>query len=117
MMSIQTKASILWIVLLQARQFGIGEDNILYEFRTMYDDLRAKRYQVSHSEVPTQMLTNLFGGDLDREADAGDERGGPSPTKRPRKSNPNNSHPKLRAALKRPLTEAGSIVHPNPYFL
>ena len=102
-MSIQTKGSILWIILLQARQFGIGEVNVLYEFQTMHDDLRAKRAQVSHYEVPTELLANSFSKNVEEEADDGD---GPGKQKKQKKSNPNNWHPKLKAALQKPLAEA-----------
>ena len=38
-MSLQTKGSILWIVLLQARKFGQGDVNVLCKFTTMHADL------------------------------------------------------------------------------
>ena len=107
-MSIQTKGSILWIILLQARQFGLGEVHILFEFTTMHDDLRAKRSQITHSEVPSELLANSFAQDLEGEAGHG---GGGKEPKRMRKSNPNTWHPKLEAALKGPLQAAG-----NPTF-
>ena len=107
-MSLQTKGSILWIVLLQARQFGQGEVNVLCEFTTMHADLRAKRAQITHSEVPAELLANSFGTDLEDEKDrVGEER----EQKRQKKENPNNWHPKLKEALTRPMAEAG-----NPSF-
>ena len=42
-MTLAKKGSILWIILLQERQFALGEVNMLCEFTTMHEDLRAKR--------------------------------------------------------------------------
>ena len=44
-----TRGSILWIILLQSRQFALGEVSILCEFTTMHSDLRAKRATIHHS--------------------------------------------------------------------
>ena len=106
-MLVKTKGSILQIVLLQSRQLGMGEANVLFEFQMMHDDLRAKRAQISHSEVPTKLLSNSYGS----EGDKGDTEVGEVLTKKPRKANPNNWHPKLKEALAGPLTVAG-----NPTF-
>ena len=38
-MSLATRGSILWIVLLQARQFSIRDINLLCKFTTMHEDL------------------------------------------------------------------------------
>ena len=57
-MTMATKGSILWIVLLQSRQFILGEVNILCEFTTMYGKLRAKRATINHSNITLELLTN-----------------------------------------------------------
>ena len=53
-----TKGSILWIVLLQFRQFALGEVNLLCEFTTMHEDLCDKRASILHSKMPSDLLTN-----------------------------------------------------------
>ena len=53
-----TKGSILWIDLLQSRQFALGEVNILCEFTTMKGNLQAKRATIHHSEMPLELLKN-----------------------------------------------------------
>ena len=60
-MTIQTKASILWITLLQARQFAMGEANVLCEFSTMHSDLCAKRANIHHGEIPQDLLNSCSG--------------------------------------------------------
>jgi len=65
--SLQTKGSILLIILLQARQFSQGEVNVLYKLTTMHADLRAKRSRVTHSEVPAEFLTNSFANNINDE--------------------------------------------------
>ena len=52
-MSLSTKGSILWIILLQSRQFALGEVNILCEFSTMHKDLCTKWATIHHSEMLT----------------------------------------------------------------
>ena len=57
-MTMLTKGSILWTVLLQSRQFALGEVNLLCEFTTMHEDLRAKCASILHSKIPSDLLTN-----------------------------------------------------------
>ena len=113
-MTSATKGSILWIVLLQARQFSLGEVNLLCEFTTMHEDLRAKRASILHSEMPHELLKNSS------EHPERKKRNTPSPThsmdgdkskKTKTVANPNNWNPKLKAALEAPLKAAG-----NPSF-
>ena len=47
--TLSTKGYILWIVLLQSRQFSIREVNMLCEFTTMHEDFRAKKALILHS--------------------------------------------------------------------
>ena len=117
-MSIQTKGSILWIILLQARQFGLGESKILFEFQSMHSDLQAKRMHIHHSEVPLALLTGEQPGNKSSTVqtvgisnqDGGEEGASPSKEeqakKKRRKDNPNNWHPKLKAELAEPLQRA-----------
>ena len=44
---------------LQYRQFALGEVNLLWEFTTMHEDLRAKRASILNSKMPSDLLTNL----------------------------------------------------------
>ena len=109
-MTMATIGSILWVILLQYRQFALGEFNILYEFTTMHGNLRAKRATIHHSEMPLELLTNSTDTP-------------PPPTiktpeiqvldvdkihKKPWVANPNNCNTKLNAALEVPLREAGN---------
>ena len=57
-MTVATRGYILWIILLQSRQFALGEVNILCEFTTMHGDLQAKRTTIHHSEMSLELLTN-----------------------------------------------------------
>lgn len=114
-MTINTKGSILWIILLQSRQFALGEMNVLCEFTTMHDDLRAKRAQIHHSEMPMELLKNSV---EENEPLTPTKRNPGVPVvdvdkipKRQKTVNPNNWNPKLKAALEGPLKEAG-----NPTF-
>ena len=45
-------------MLLQSWQFALGEVNLLCEFTTMHEDLRAKRASILHSEMPSDLLPN-----------------------------------------------------------
>ena len=57
-MTLNTKGSMLWIILLQSRQFALGEVNVLCEFTTMHKDLRAKRAAIYHSDMPLELISN-----------------------------------------------------------
>ena len=106
-MAMATKGSTPWIVLLQSRQFALGEVNILCEFTTMHGDLQAKRTTIHHSDMPLELLTKST------------ETPPPPATRtpeiqvtdmdkiqiKPRVANPNNWRPKLKAALEGPLKE------------
>ena len=74
----------------------------------MHDDLHVKRSQVSYCEVPVELLANSFSKNVEEEAD---NREAPGKQKKQKKTNPNNWRPKLKAALQKPLAEAG-----NPTF-
>mmetsp|Transcript_38073 Transcript_38073/g.88584 ORF Transcript_38073/g.88584 Transcript_38073/m.88584 type:complete len:153 (-) Transcript_38073:1512-1970(-) len=57
-MLLVTQGLILWILLLQARQFLLGEVNLLYNFTTMHEDLWVKCASILHSEMPSKLLKN-----------------------------------------------------------
>ena len=103
-MSLHTKDSILWIVLLQARQFGMGEVNILHEFKSLHHDLQAKRGDISHSKVPRELVRALLKRKPGRNSD--DREGDQDRKRNERQANPNNWNPRLRASLEGPLSQA-----------
>ena len=105
-MSQATKASILWIGLLQARQFALGEMHILFEYTQMHQDLRAKKTCIHHGEVPVDLLSPAS---TKRPRDS-DEGGSPSKHKKVA-DNPNTWHTMLKDALVHPMRIAG-----NPSF-
>ena len=111
-MTVGTKGSILWIILLQSRHFALGELDVLCEFSTMHNDLQAKRVVIQHGECPAELLANSLVPSSDTNTSPKENNDDMAPLagknpKKPRKSNPNNWHPKLRAALEAPLKEAG----------
>ena len=55
-MSITTKASILWVILLQGRQFATGQMDILAEFSALHSNLTAKQANIYHAKVPAELL-------------------------------------------------------------
>ena len=111
-MTLSTKGSILCIVLIQSRQFSLGEVNMLCEFTMMHEYLRARKASVLHREIPSELITNS--GTTSKPPDR-IKNLPPKPaidvdetTKRQRVANQNNLNPKLMAALKKPLQTAGS---------
>jgi hypothetical protein len=56
-MSMATKASVLWITLLQTRHFAGGNLTTLAEFQNMMDKITAKESVITHAEVPAAFLT------------------------------------------------------------
>ena len=57
-MTLNNKGSMLWIILLQSRQFALGEVNVLCEFTTIHEDLREKRAAIHHSEMLLELVYN-----------------------------------------------------------
>jgi hypothetical protein len=104
-MSITTKASILWVILLQGRQFATGEMNILAEFISLQTNLNAKQANITHAEVPAELLQLKAPLTKKRSADEGPsspnvplvQPGGDD--KKHKASNPNTWHPRLKAKL------------------
>ena len=102
-MSMTTKASILWILLLQTRHFASGNLSTLAEFRNMMDRVTANDGSISHAEVPAALINT--GVSKKRKID---EIGGAPPGTPPR-STPN------RDSLIPPVTpspERLTRVHP-----
>ena len=111
-MTLSKKGCILWIVLLQSRQFSLGEVNMLREFTTIHEDLRAKKASILHSKIPSELLkhssTTSPPPDRIKKLPHKPDIDVDETPKRQRVANPNNCHPKHMAALKRPLQTAGS---------
>lgn len=121
----QTRATILWIMLIQCRHFANGNTTITAEFESMQAALIAKNTSaIFHNEVPAALLA--IPGAAKRKLDevhqhynhqGGDRVGSkaipPNSTgsgDNPRGPNRNAWHPKLKAALEGPLVKAG---HPK----
>ena len=110
-MTLNTKGSMLWIILLQSRQFALGEVNVLCEFTTMHEDLREKRADIHHSEMPLELILNS----TEKEAPPKPNETTPEVVdveverikKKLRPVNPNNWNKNLKAALKELLKESG----------
>ena len=85
---------------------------MICEFTTIHEDLRDKKSLIIHSEMLSELLTNSGTTSPPQERiknlphkQATDVDATP---KRQRAAKPNNWHPNLMAALKRPLQTAGS---------
>ena len=55
-MTQSTKAAILWIILIQSREFSRGKGELTAEFAEMQHGLAVKRAEITHAEVPAQLL-------------------------------------------------------------
>jgi hypothetical protein len=113
-MSVTTKASILWVILLQGRQFATGEMNILAEFVQLQTNLNAKQANITHAEVPAELLHHKTPLSKKRRTDEGPSppalpSGTPSgDDKKPKVvPNPNTWHPRLKAKLGPALRATG----------
>jgi hypothetical protein len=104
-MSITTKASILWVILLQGRQFTTGEMDILAEFVSLQTNLNAKQAHITHAEVPAELLHLKTPLTKKRQNDEGPsspnaplvQKGGDD--KNHKGPNPNTWHARLKAKL------------------
>jgi hypothetical protein len=79
-----TKASILWVLLKQSRQFSIGETTVLMEFDALQRDLSSKYSQFHHAETPFQLTEET------------PPKPNPQPPKRPIFEPPPNKYKKQR---------------------
>ena len=107
-----SKASILWIILLQSRRFASGDMSLLCEFTTLQQDLCGKKSIIHHAEVPEELIavqqqSNKIPKNMEKTQDSTQDDG----VKRQRRSNPNTWHPKLKAVISGPMASAG-----NPNF-
>ena len=55
-MTLNIKASIIWIILIQIRKFSMGYTTILAEFSTMHTNLFYKQCFIIHAEVTIELL-------------------------------------------------------------
>jgi hypothetical protein len=104
-MSHRSKASILWIILLQSRKFAIGEMEILSEFSGMHTSLTQKSGIIMHAELPLELAEEPKKQNAKtspKRQVEGDPKKSDPPAKKP-KPNPNTWHPKLKAAFTEPL--------------
>ena len=105
-MTLTTKASILWILLLQSRHFAMGETSLLAEFTNMHTCLMAKLATITHAEVPvdlyaTTLITPQKSGE---KRNAGDykeqlEKKKPKWDNNEQRDNPNQMHPMLQKVM------------------
>ena len=105
-----TKASILWIILLQGRQFAIGQLDVLAEFKAMHTSLTAKQGIILHAEVPHELLEDTTSHkkrtpDINTQSSETDHS---PPIKKREDSlkNPNCWNAKLKEALTIPMEKA-----------
>ena len=103
-LSLHSEGAILWIILLQSRRFGIGEMDILAEFKNMHSNLASKQNSFSHCELPNSLIKTT---EMKKKKQPPTIDLTPNIPKRPKViNNPNNWNPKLRDALQQPLREA-----------
>jgi hypothetical protein len=114
-MSMKSKASILWIILLQGRQFAMGEMEVLAEFTQLHTNLQSKQGVIVHAELPKDLIESkdIKKRVRDDEVDAVVKKTkhtsttGSSNSNNTVSPNPNNWHPTLKAKLAEPLAKAG----------
>ncbi len=108
-LSLRSKASILWIILLQGRTFATGDVSILAEFDTMHSNLCAKLGNISHAEVPAELISPKDTTSGTKRSALPPEDAPPKDTKKAKldSPNPNNWNTKLQKALAGPLKTAG----------
>jgi hypothetical protein len=57
-MAMKPKASILWIILLQSRQFASGEFEVHAEFCTIHSTIVSKHAIIHHAEVSIELVSH-----------------------------------------------------------
>ena len=109
--TMQARATILWIILLQSRRFAIGEMSILSEFSKMQSDLVGKNTNIHHAELPAELLCGqdppLPPAPQKRPVPQPNTTNAPPP-KKPKTPNPNAWHPKLKGAFEEAMSKAGN---------
>ena len=110
-MAIKTKASIIWIILLQSRKISMENTAILAELSTIHTKFSSKECLIIIWEVPVKILGNTQ-TKLTRDLDSGTEK----IPKKPKgwnpqgSSNPNTWHPLLKSTLLSPI---GAVWRPS----
>ena len=107
-MTLKTKASIIWIILLQSRKFYVADTTILAELFTMHTNLSSKKCLIIHAEVTNKIFVitqRKRTRDFDPVTD-------PIPNKykgwSPQgKFNPNTWHTLLKSKLTSPIEVSG----------
>ena len=102
-LSMSTKASILWVLHKQCRQFAVGEMGIIAEFAEMQRTIAAKNASYNHAETPSELWQQKKKEQAKRKEqpvetprDMKKQRENPRPNFG---SNKNSWHPKLREKL------------------
>lgn len=120
-MSMNTKAAILWVTLLQCRKFALHELGIRHDFQHMQSCLSAKT-RIEHVDVPMELVLNSSKGgaekrkaelDISGAKEPAEKKGKLDPVAKEKdkqgehdKKNPNVWHPKLKEKLEGPLQRA-----------
>jgi hypothetical protein len=103
-MSITTRASILWVVLLQGRQFATGQMEVLAEFSALHTNLTAKQANIYHAEVPAELLHSKQA--LSKKRPLETDTANTQEEIKKTKTNPNAWHPKLKSTLEKAMKVA-----------
>ena len=102
-MSLTTRASILWVILLQGRQFATGHMDILAEFSSLHTNLISKQANIYHAEVPAELLQSKLSKKRSLDPSADKDKPGSNKKYKPdaegEGTNPNTWHPKLRKKM------------------
>ena len=112
-MSDQSRAAMLWIILLQCREFAQGRMDILAEFEEMVNMIKRKNLHITHDECP---INHLLGKKRPAHTTPPVPLGGyvPSPT-RPKVELP--WHPKLKQVLDEPVKMHTNAAGDKPSFM
>ena len=109
--SLQAKATILWIILLQSRRFAIGDMSILSEFSKMQADLVGKNTNIYHTKIPAELLKghepSLPPPPSKHPVPQPTATDSPAPKRQKLLPNPNAWHPKLKGAFGPAMEKAG----------
>jgi hypothetical protein len=102
-----TRASILWVILKQSCRFSIGEMDVIQEFKGMQEHLANKMLGFNHAETPLDLLSSNKQDTQKRKSNTNtptsDKQSEP---KKPKPTNPNSWHGKLKQVLELALTTA-----------
>ena len=99
--TLKAKASILWIILLQSRQFGFGSNAVLCEFQRLQEKLEAREFNIVHAECPSKLY------DMPKATKRPREEENKDIAKDSKRQKEDPWHPKLKLALEHPLHTTG----------